>query len=524
MQEQYIQECKENALRKKALELQLLHNKSVILPILSSTFENYVYFSSSSSSLESTELVMEWIRDVRLGLNPYKHLIHQISSHEGFACLHALNLLRKNKNPNFIYYHAMAEIKNDKDSTFYTLSEDVFEEEDIFSTSFREICETSNWETILEYFISLLLSLYNANKDIAFANYDLNLDNIMMRKCSSEIFDVEYDFENRSLWITNRGYIPTMTRFSKSYINILIDNIPKSFGYNNISQLPFEPKGIYCDRGFVISDAYCLLLNILECTHTKNKEAYENLKDLLLFFTKEDASKLFSSRYFLPLFEKTEIFTIKDYILFIYGKYKDIIKLSPRYDVLRCIGNKLEIKSKSLEYYTVKSTIQLYDLIRYFYDFMDEDNSHIIANMINKSIEYYSKFYEKDNIKKDIERVLEIEDCLKSHNVIFEIPEFDNILKNTSYSKILKKYIDSCIVYFNGWERLKTGIKILNYLSSSSEIFKELYDKYVEIMENNKDYYNNMYINLINIRKYFRSNLSLFKIYKTQILFLESLE
>jgi hypothetical protein len=524
MQDQYIQECKENALRKKALELQLLHNKSVSLPILSSTFENYVYFSSSASSLESMELVMEWIRDIRLGLNPYKNLIHQISSHEGFVCLHALNLLRKNKNPNFIYYHGMAEVKNEKDSIFYTLSEDLFEDDDIFSISFREICEKENWETIIEYFVSLLLSLYNANKDTNFANYDLNLDNIMMRKCSNEPFDVEYEFENRNLWITNRGFVPTMTRFSKSYIKILIDNVPKSFGYNNVSQLPFESKGIYCDRGFVISDAYSLLLNILECTYNKNREAYENLKHLLLFFTKEEPNKIFTDRYFLPLLEKTEKFAIKDYILFIYSKYKEIIKLSPKYDILRCIGCRLEIKSKSLEYYTVKNTIQLYDLIRYFYEFIYEDNSYIITNLINKSIDYYSKFYEKDNIRRDIERVLEIEECLNSHNVIFEMPEFNNILKNKYYSKILIKYLNSCIVYFNGWERLKTGIKILSYLSSSSEVFKEILDKYIEIMENNKDYYTNMYINLINIRKYFRDNIKMIEIYKTQILFLESLE
>jgi len=524
MQEQYIEECKINALRKKELELQLLHNKSVILPILNSSFENYIYFSSSPGSIESNEIIMEWIRDVRLGLNPNKYLIHQISSHEGFVCLNTINLLRKNKNPNYIYYHAVAEIKDEKSSSFYTLSEDLFEEEDIFNLSFRDICETESWETILEYYIALLLSLYNANKDVNFANYDLNLDNIMMRKVSNNKFDVEYEFDDRIIWITNNKYVPTMTRFSKSYINIFIEEIPKSFGYNNISQLPFETKGIYCDRGFVISDAYTLLMHILEFTYEKNKEVYEKLKPLLSFFTKKQPTELFSNRYFLPYLDKTENLNLKDYITYVYKNYKELFKFNPVNDVLKCIGYKLEVKSKSLEYYTIKNTVQLYDLIRYFSDFITEDNKEDIIYIINKSINYYSKFYEKDNIKRDLERIEEIEDCLKNHNVIFEAPEYLSILKSPRYSKILTNYINSCVLYFNTWERLKIGIKIMSYLCSTSPIFKELYDKYVEIMENNKDYYHTMYINLINIRKIFRNDINLIIQYKTQILFLESLE
>lgn len=524
MQEQYIEECKTNALRKKALELELLHNKSVILPILNSSFENYIYFSSSPGSIESNEIIMEWIRDVRLGLNPNKYLIHQISSHEGFVCLNTINLLRRNKNPNYIYYHAVAEIKDEKGSNFYTLSEDLFEEDDIFNISFRDICEKEKWETVMEYYISLLLSLYNANNDVNFANYDLNLDNIMMRKVSDANFDVEYEFDDRIVWITNKGYVPTMTRFSKSYINISIDGIPKSFGYNNVTQLPFETKGIYCDRGFIISDAYTLLMYILESTYEKNKDVYEKFKPLLHFFTKKEHIELSSDRYFLPYLDKTENLNLKDFITYIYKIYKELFKFNPSNDVLKCIGYKLEVKSKSLEYYTIKNTVQLYDLIRYFSEFITEDNKEDIICIINKSINYYTKFYEKDNIKRDLERINEIDECLKNHNVIFEAPDCLDILKNTRYSNILLKYINSCILYFNTWERLKIGIKIMSYLCSTSPIFKELYDKYVEIMENNKDYFHTMYINLINIRKIFRADINLIKQYKNQILFFESLE
>jgi acyl-homoserine lactone acylase PvdQ len=94
------------------------------------------------------------------------------------------------------------------------------------------------------YFLSLIFSLYNANTDINYANYDLNVDNIMMRDMESSIFDIEYDFGDRTIWITNYGYIPTITRFSKSYTKISVEGLQKSFGYNNLSQIPFEEKGM----------------------------------------------------------------------------------------------------------------------------------------------------------------------------------------------------------------------------------------------------------------------------------------
>jgi hypothetical protein len=550
MDETYIKECKENAIRKKKLEMELLHTKCISIPIESSIFENYVYLNSSPGTLESSEIAMEWVRDIRLGADARRMLYHQISSHEGFIGLYAINSLRKSKNPNFLYFHGVVEIKGKEttnyptsprreapsspkldfddimrtQSTFYALSEDLFINRDIFPVYFKEICEKENWTVVMGYFLSLLLSLYNANKDIYYTNYDLNMDNIMMRSMENPIFDVEYNFKDKTVWVTNYGYIPTITRFSKSYTKISVEGLHKSFAYNNLTQIPFEEKGIYCDRGFVISDAYAILMSILETTQKINIEVYNKLVILLPFFTKEEPKNLFGSRYFIPYFDKTSNLKMEDFIDFILKIYPEFVSPKPKNDVLRCIGNNLEIKSKSFEYYSVKNTIQLYDLIKYYNTFVNESNSEKTYEIVNKSIQYYSKFYEKENTTRDTQRQKELESILNNHFSIFEVPESLDIFLNKNYVKLFKDYMNSCILYFNSWERLKSGIKIMSFLEGNSPIFKEINDKYNQIFENNKNYFDFMYQNLMAFRNLFRSNLDLFNQYKSTILFLECLE
>lgn len=547
MQEKYLEQCRDNAIRKKKLELELLLTKSASLPIESSTFENYVFFNSFPGTLESNELVMEWLRDCRLGANPKKMLIHQISSHEGFVALYALNSLRKSKNPNFLYYHGVVQItekdededllakkqlspgyvKYDSNATFYALTEDLFlneEDEDMFNISFREVCETENWTTILSYYISLLLSLNNANKDLMYANYDLNLDNIMMKYMGNAIFDVEYNLNDFNIWITNYGYVPTITRFSKSYVKIMVENMPKSFGYNNISQIPFESKGIYCDRGFVISDAYALLMCILEVLYVKNIEAYEKIKILASYFIKDEPSKLFGKRHFMPYFAKTEKLNMEEYIKFVYKNFEEIISFKPKNDVLKCIGYKLKIESRKTDFYSVKNLIQLYDFIKYYSFFITEDNQDVILKVINLCIEDYNKLYQKESFSKELDRLNQIEENLSHKSVVFEIPDNLTILSNPKYSNILINYINYCIVYFNTWERLKMSIKITEFLDNIHPIIKDINYKYKEIYENNKDYYETVYQNLTSFRSIFRKRMNLYSLYKNQILYLETLE
>jgi len=546
MNNEYIEECKENAILKKKLEIELLQTKSAFLPIETSTFENNVYLSTFPGTLESHELVMEWIRELRLG-NDYKDvLIHQISSHEAFIALYAVNSLRRNKNPNFLYYHGVVEIKGEESllsikeqikkspklesiekSTYYALTEDLFTEEenyDMFSLSFRDVCEKENWIVIVSYYISILLALSNANKDILYTNYDLNLDNIMMRNMNNPIFDVEYNFNNSNVWVTNYGYVPTITRYSKSYTKVYVENVLKSFGYNNISQIPYEPKGIYCDRGFVISDAYALLMYILECTHEKNIEAYEKIKIFHNFFSKDEPNKHFKSRYFVPYFDKTSNMTIERYIKYILKIYPEFVLSEPKNDVLRCIGFNLEIKSKTLDYYTIKNTIQLYDYIKYYTSFVNPENESILFEIVDRGIKHYNKYYEKDNVNNDIDRINTIEFELYQHSVLFEFPENIDIMDNPKYIRIFSEYINSCIKYFNTWERVRIGMKIMTYLEKNSELIKDMNQSYKKVIDDNEEYYLDMYRNLINIRQKFRNNLSLYKKYKNQILFLETLE
>ena len=265
-------------------------------------------------------------------------------------------------------------------------------------------------------------------------------------------------------------------------------------------------------------------MEILETTYKHNNKAYINLKRLSKFFFKEEPTEKFSGKYFIPYYDETSKLDIDTFISFILRLYPEFLSFKPKNDVLRCIGNNLEIKSKTFNYYSVKNTIQLYDFIKYYTTLMDDYNDSEIITLLNNGIQHYNKFYEKENTIKEYNRNLSIEFNLFNHNKLFIPPDSIEIYTNESFLKTFKSYTENCIYYYNCWERLNVGMKIYKYLKDNSELFKFFDENFKHIYDNNIDHYNLLYQNLIEYRTFLRKNMDLFLHYKNQIIFLETLE
>lgn len=526
--QKYINDCVLNAKRKFDLELDLLYTKSTTLPITINDFPSLLCFSTLAGSLESHHMVGEWIRNMRLeGLSDQEILKStNISPHDAFVTLYALNSLRRHKVPNFLFYHAVIESSTDEVcKNFMTLNEFNFNndsDEDWYS--FEDICEECDFEEILSYYMSILLSLYNANQEFEYTHYELNASNILMKPIHSHPFDVEYKFEGIPCWVTNYGYVPLITNHHKSYVKVVADGKLKSFGYNDVNAIPFETKGIYTDRGFVITDAYRLLMNILEITRKNDIAVYNKFRPIFEFFYKEDPVKFLNKNFFIPYYAKISNLNIKDFIRHIVTLYPWIISIESKHDVLRCIGNHLEIKSKSFNYYCIKNSIQLYDFLKFYSHYTDESNQKSIQKIMDEGIDFYTKFFENDVIRKEKNLQQRTRDFLYDHPTLYEVTDNSSIFETPKYTKILIEYLETAVEYVNAWEKAKTQYKIFHYIKICNEDYSFLAEDYKKMIDDNQVYYDLLYESLIKIRTMFRNNLHLYSKFSQQILFLETLE
>lgn len=529
----YIYDCIENAKRKFDMELDLLYTKNVTLPITVNDCSSRLCFSTLPGSMESYYTIMEWIRNLRekeIYNNTVLNNSNTVTAHDAFISMYALNSLRIHKIPNFLYYHAVIENRSTSSPkllNFITLNEYNFNNpEDEEWYTFEDVCRSENYEVILAYYLSILLALYNANLEFSYTNYELIPKNILMKPFKNKIFDVEYGFENESLWITNYGCVPIIANNDKSYVKVMADGKLRSFGYNNVDAIPFEDKGIFTDRGFVITDAYRLLMSIYEITYNENPEAYNMLKYIFNFFNKDEPKNFLKKNHFLDKnhFLKNEALELKNLIKYIIKLYPDCVSKKPSNDVLRCIGNSLEIKSSSFDYYIAKNVVQMYDFLKFHFNFMNDKNKNVIQKVINDGVDTYGKFFENESLTKEKNRQQDIRDVLYEHNTLYEVTDNPKIFENSKYIKQLVTYLNISVVYVNEWERAKFYSKIFNFIKDVNEEYVLLYEDYSKMIQDNQVYYDLLFETLIKIRNMFRENLNLYSKFSKQILFLETLD
>jgi hypothetical protein len=504
---------------------------------LVSTYPNEFDFAKSITKLRQDFYGMDtfYIKAPRLDVDDSDTISPErldCLAHEAFIGLYGLNPLRKQGIPNFTYIYGAFEssppiiepeskkimpwgIKTpSNDQIFYS----IFENLNIYE-SLNESCRTDTYEIILGYFLQVLFALKAANDYCKFTHYNLHTKNVILRKHISSSIDIEYTFGDKKYWIKSpKGIIATIQEFSTSYIHINVDNKPGDFGYNNYDNIPFDHTGIYSNKSFVIGDVYKLLTHILASTYLENKVAYTNLKGMFTFFSNEPIEEVFKHQketfFHIPHCDKTEKLNIDDFISFVLKKYdgNSIIqkKETSSMNVLRTSGTCFEkdqgyinITKKYSLYCVPKSTIQLYDYIKYYASLYSETKDKKYLSLINQTAEIFETEFTDEVNESEHQRLESISSTLSSRFILQEIPYNANILKKDSFKEVYMTYISKCVLYYNTWERLKTGIKVLEFIEKGGSMFKNLYKTYNEIYNKNKAFYEAIRFNLLRFYTFF---------------------
>ena len=507
-EETYIEASKYNAISKRELEEKLMYQNTQKLPVFFEGKEARIIFSPNKYSLESDEIVREWIRKLRIdGLNRETTML-RTSLHDAFVCLFSLNILRRTGSPNFLYYYGVM----NNGSNIYALSEYAFNRDNKKWKTFEEICQTQSYETIIKYYLSIILSIYQANHSCGYTHYGLTPADIFMKPAEEKDYETEYQFRSTNIYINNGVYIPLITNHHKSYVNISIDGNSKSFGYNNIDDIPFEFKGIYCDRGFPITDAYSLLKHIMVIVRDTNFPVYERFYELSKFFNEISRGQ----EYFIPYYEKSAGPTLGDFIDFIINRHSDIISYRITKPLVRCMGINLEIKPGIINYYSAKNLIQLYDLINF--NLVDYSN-----DILESSLRQFQKLYMKESYKKELQRFETIKDFLNRHVIIYEIPDDTKLLHNKKYRDVLIKNMKSMVLYINEWEKAKTYLTLLKFLSKIDTEYNTLFTYYNTTITTNQGYYNTLIGELHKVREYMQNDETINSLFLNEVLLLQNL-
>jgi hypothetical protein len=508
-EETYIEASKYNAIVKKDLEFKLMHQNSQHSPVFFEDKEARIILSPNNYSLESDEIVMEWIRKLRIDGLTRETVMLKTSFHDAFVSLFSLNSLRKMGSPNFLYYYGVIAT----DSNTYALSEYTFNSDYKRWRTLEDICQVQSYEVILKYYLSILLTIYQANHTCSYTHYNLTPSDIFMKPVEEKEYETEYQFRGRNLYITNGHYIPLIANHHKAYVNITLDGTSKSFGYNNIDDIPFEFKGVYCDRGFPITDAYSLLKHILKILRDSSSPAYEKFKILESFFYEISRGQ----EYFIPFYDKGTGPTLGDFIDFIIKNNESVVNNRISKPLLRCIGCNLEIKSNIINYYSAKTLIQLYDLINF--NLVDYSK-----DILDSSLGQFRRLYMKESYKKEVHRFETLKETLNNHAIIYEIPDDTKLFQNKKYRDVLIKNMKSMIVYINEWEKAKTCIKVINFLADFDREYEALYEHYRSIMNINQGYYDTLVKQLRVVKQGIRKDKDIYNLFLDEVLLLETLE
>jgi hypothetical protein len=459
--------------------------------------------------------------------------------HETFVGLFGLNPLRRKGIPNFSFVYGSFEssppiIANECKKIFAWGTKSPIKEQIMYSIlentnhieTLTESCKNDSYDIILSYFLQVVLALKAANDYCRFTHYNLHTKNVLMRRMgtgpgSSLPFDIEYNIDNKQkIFIRSpKGIIATIQEYSTSYIYVNVDKNPQGFGYNNYDELPFEDKGIY-NKSFVIGDVYKLLLTILAITYMENKTAYTHLKPLFSFFSSENLETVFTEQkdsfFHVPIYEKSEALKIEDFINFALTKYESsgiIHRKESLIPILRTSGTCferdsffLEVSKKTDAYCIPRTTIQLYDYIKYFASLYSETKNQKYIQQINKTAEFFEKEFAESINDTEKSRLDSISETLNSRFVLHEITYSNIILKKPAFKTLYKDYISKCILYINTWERMKAGIKILEFIEKGGSMFKSLYNSYNEIQNKNKNFYDSVRLNLLKFYTWFICN------------------
>ena len=506
-----------------------------------STYPNEVEFAESITKLRKDFYGMDTFQIKAPRLDPDES--DKISperldclTHEIFVGMFGLNPLRKQGIPNFAYVYGGFEsspaiIQPDSKKILAWGSNETSNEQILYSIfentnhkeTLNESCKYDTYEIILSHFLQVVLALRTAYEYCQFTHYNLHTKNVLLRRQSNCPLDIEYTLkDNKKIWIRSpRGIISTIQEYSTSYINVNVDGETKGFGYNNYEDVPFDYVGIYNDKPFVIGDVYKLVMHILGTTSLENKTAYNHLKPLFSFFSQEnieEAIKQQKDTYLhLPYYERSKHLLIDDFIQFVLKKYENSGVIFKTYQPSKYGSFRLKTSGTCFEKEEVqkklekkadllcipKNTIQLYDFIKYYAVLHSDTKDAKYIELINKVAQFFEEEFSEDVIEVEQERFNSISSVLSSRFLLQEISYNVNILRKESIRELYKSFISKGILYMNAWERMKTGIKVLEFISKGGSVFKVLYQSYIDLMNKNKTFYEAIRLNLLRFYTFF---------------------
>jgi hypothetical protein len=513
----YIDACKRNAIQKRELESKLIYDQSRIIPFQHKGSEVKAYIADLPSRMDDQLIIMDWIHDLRTkGITPENEtLMMEVSLHDAFVTMYTLNNLRKCKIPNFLYYHGVLSIGK---RMYNCLSEYTFNTDFQRWKSFYEICIREEFKVVLSYYLSVLFAIYEANHEYEYTHYNLIPENILMKPMNEKHFNVQYDFRGSRLSIENYGFVPLIINHSTSYIRFKIDDSLRSFGYNDVNKIPAENRGIYCDRGFPITDAYRLIVSILKITKEQNTDVYEKFLPLYSFFEKYKSLNLNEANPFLSYNRETAEIRIGDFINFILDKYPAIISKNSSNNILCCSGTHLHVKDSSFVYHVPRNFVQLFDFIEWNQIFGNQE-------VYEQTMNVFNSYYFKDAFNTEISKLDDLTERLETHEPIYQIPETFQILKNKRYLDLLISNINSMIEYYNAWESVEFNTKILKKLTEEASELEDILEKYSSLVENNKKYYESLIESLQKIKYMFLEDQNIPRdVVLRQLLFFETLQ
>jgi len=171
----------------------------------------------------------------------------------------------------------------------------------------------------LSIILQTALSLKAANDENSFTHYNLNTENVLLRKVSSEVFYIPYSRGN--YFVASGGNVVLFSDFSRSHATLKNSEMRSvSFGLDVPSGTDLISCGVFRDRPNPMTDVYKLLLHSYkDTTDTAVKSC---ISELLKYFNQtETPDQIISAQeditfLYLPLTTKTRAYSLDEFITY----------------------------------------------------------------------------------------------------------------------------------------------------------------------------------------------------------------
>ena len=269
-------------------------------------------------------------------------------THELIIGLYGMNSLRK-EIPNFIYTyggfkcsppmidHETKEViswcLHNENAVNYVLLENIGA-----SVTLSEYVKTCTNIQFLNVFVQVLFALNLAYQRINFTHYNLNNNNVVLRKIDQSIFQIRYPTVNNGDYYIMTSFVPTIMNFGLSHIKIPTitdENGAVIVNGQDLGVTTHAPYSVYPQRAWIMHDVYKLLMYCLfDAYQAKNQSVItEGLRLFAFFNPLEDPVTALNTQYqlaySLPITTFTDHLTIETFLRYILTGNNDFISKQP---------------------------------------------------------------------------------------------------------------------------------------------------------------------------------------------------